>query len=164
MDLVVDCCVDLEVCCCVRIDTPDSDCAYGRSQSSEHHQNEVQACAHFPLDESYGYYLRVECCDFVPLFVSVEARPAWLYAVDVEPACTHPFGALGFAIYRWRQQQSPCQILDYSIDLPMQYYDVVRSGIPVARMKDLQDRSDLFVAYLIDRFLEDRFQDCTNAC
>ena len=76
MGLAIDYCVDLEVCCCVRIDTLDSDCACGRWHSSEHHQSEVQACAHSPLDESYGYCLRVECCDFVPLFVSVEARPA----------------------------------------------------------------------------------------
>jgi len=33
-----------------------------------------------------------------------------------------------------------------------------------ARMKDLQDRSDFFVAYLIDRFLEDCFKDRTDAC
>ena len=77
MGLAIDYCVDLEVCCCVRIDTPDFDCAYGRWHSSEHHQSEVQACAHYQMDETYDCCSRPERCDYAPLFVSVEARLAW---------------------------------------------------------------------------------------
>ena len=124
-DLAVDCCVDLEACCCVRIDIPGSGCSCGRWHSSESHQYEAQACAHCPMDEPNGCCSRAKWCGDVPLFVSAEAPLAWLCAADVELACTHPFDELDFAICHLHQPQSPCRIPSYSIDLPMQYLSLI---------------------------------------
>jgi len=95
------------------------------------------------MDETYDYCSRPKRCDYALLFVSVEALPAWLCAVDVGPAYTHPFDALDFAICHLHQPQSPYQIPGYSIDLLMQYYDFV-SGSRQCQNERLTGQIGLF--------------------